>query len=96
MLTDRLFSTFLSLNVALAAAIASTIYVAVIKLQHIILLLLNDWSPVTTLRYIYMILLRNIIISFSCQIVFIYYNISQNILNLKKLWEPNKADGRQV
>ena len=42
MLTDRLFSTFLSLNVALAAAIASTIYVAVIKLQHIILLLLND------------------------------------------------------
>lgn len=32
-LTDRFFTAFLSLNVALAAAIASTIYVAVTKLQ---------------------------------------------------------------
>ena len=32
-LTDRFFTDFLSLNVALAAAIASTIYVAVTKLQ---------------------------------------------------------------
>ena len=37
-LTDRFFSALLSLKMALAAAIASTIYVAVIKLQDIIII----------------------------------------------------------